>query len=67
MKNKCYQWLLALFLALNLVAVSTPASAYYYYYHHYYHPYYYGHHCRWVSGFWAHGYWHPAQRVCWYR
>ncbi|MBA3661528.1 MAG: hypothetical protein H0W64_07360 [Gammaproteobacteria bacterium] len=21
--------------------------------------------CRWVSGFWRNGYWHPARKVCW--
>ena len=30
----------------------------------YYHRY---HECTWVGGFWRHGYWHPAQKVCWYR
>jgi len=23
--------------------------------------------CRWVSGFWKHGKWHPAKKECWHR
>jgi len=24
-------------------------------------------HCRWVSGYWKHGRWHPAKMECWHR
>lgn len=68
MKQYAYKLLLILLISLGSLSISDIASAYWCAYghchHHYYHRY---HNCRWVGGFWSHGYWHPRHRVCWWR
>jgi hypothetical protein len=49
MTIKLHKCLLALAIALSLCSMSSTASA----------------GCRWVNGYWSHGYHHAGHRVCW--
>ena len=51
MTIKLNKCLLALAIAFSLCTLSGNALA----------------NCRWVSGYWSHGYHHQAHRVCWNR
>lgn len=77
MKN-ISKWLFAIIIALNFglgVGVAQAWHGHHGHHGHGWHHGWHGHHgwhhgwgyvnCRWVGGYWHHGYWIPARRVCW--
>lgn len=69
MKSHLVKFLVTVFCALNLLAVSLPSQANHHRdgrhwrggdgYHH--------RHCHRQPGFWRHGYWHEGRVACWRR
>lgn len=78
MKKKFSYFLVAFIIGVSSLLAMTDTSAYwcrngYCHSNRYYQSgnngYYYGqarYHCKMVGGYWHHGYWYPARKVCWY-
>ena len=59
MKNKVYQWLIAVSFGLSILSLVSTAEAYPVY------PVHMQGHCRYIPGHWQYGYYVPGHRVCW--
>ncbi len=53
MKSKLSLWLVSIIFGLSLSSIASSADAHRYY------------NCRVIPAHWAHGYFYPAQKVCW--
>ena len=68
MKNQLYKWLLIAVIAMSFTAASMIAAAYQCEWRNGQKICWHNgeRHCRWVNGYWHHGYYYRGHKVCWY-